>query len=78
MTATRAQHRRHGRLFARADHDRGRVYPHHGRDHPADGRGHEGAGTPFKGVLYAGLMIEDGAPKLIEYNVRFGDPRRRP
>jgi phosphoribosylamine--glycine ligase len=31
-------------------------------------------GTPFKGVLYAGLMIGDGAPKLIEYNVRFGDP----
>ena len=31
-------------------------------------------GMPFKGVLYAGLMIEDGAPKLIEYNVRFGDP----
>jgi phosphoribosylamine--glycine ligase len=29
---------------------------------------------PFKGVLYAGLMIKDGAPKLIEYNVRFGDP----
>ncbi|MEG6508728.1 phosphoribosylamine--glycine ligase [Methyloligella sp. 2.7D] len=29
---------------------------------------------PFKGVLYAGLMIEDGQPKLIEYNVRFGDP----
>ena len=31
-------------------------------------------GTPFRGVLYAGLMIEGGAPKLIEYNVRFGDP----
>jgi phosphoribosylamine--glycine ligase len=31
-------------------------------------------GTPFKGVLYAGLMIKHGAPKLIEYNVRFGDP----
>ena len=31
-------------------------------------------GMPFKGVLYAGLMIEHGAPKLIEYNVRFGDP----
>ena len=29
---------------------------------------------PYKGVLYAGLMIEDGAPKLLEYNVRFGDP----
>ena len=31
-------------------------------------------GTPFKGVLYAGLMIKDGVAKLIEYNVRFGDP----
>ena len=31
-------------------------------------------GMAFKGVLYAGLMIQDGAPKLIEYNVRFGDP----
>jgi phosphoribosylamine--glycine ligase len=31
-------------------------------------------GTPFRGVLYAGLMIKDGAPRLVEYNVRFGDP----
>lgn len=31
-------------------------------------------GAPFKGVLYAGLMISGGTPKLIEYNVRFGDP----
>ena len=31
-------------------------------------------GTPFKGVLYAGLMIKEGEAKLIEYNVRFGDP----
>jgi len=31
-------------------------------------------GTPFKGVLFAGLMISDGAPRLIEFNVRFGDP----
>lgn len=31
-------------------------------------------GTPFKGVLYAGLMITEDGPKLIEYNVRFGDP----
>ncbi|MGH6833099.1 MAG: phosphoribosylamine--glycine ligase, partial [Methyloceanibacter sp.] len=37
-------------------------------------RAMEERGTPFKGVLYAGLMIQDGAPKLIEYNVRFGDP----
>jgi phosphoribosylamine--glycine ligase len=35
-------------------------------------------GTPYKGVLYAGLMIQDGAPKLIEYNVRFGDPEAQP
>lgn len=31
-------------------------------------------GTPFKGVLYAGLMITSDGPKLIEYNTRFGDP----
>lgn len=31
-------------------------------------------GTPFKGVLFAGLMIGPEGPKLIEYNVRFGDP----
>ena len=31
-------------------------------------------GTPYKGVLYAGLMIANESPKLIEYNVRFGDP----
>jgi phosphoribosylamine--glycine ligase len=32
------------------------------------------AGTPFKGVLYAGLMITADGPKLFEYNCRFGDP----
>jgi len=31
-------------------------------------------GTPYKGVLYAGLMITREGPKLIEYNARFGDP----
>lgn len=31
-------------------------------------------GMPYQGVLYAGLMIKDGAPRLVEYNVRFGDP----
>ncbi|MDQ0394965.1 phosphoribosylamine--glycine ligase [Labrys monachus] len=31
-------------------------------------------GTPFKGVLFAGLMITKDGPELIEYNVRFGDP----
>jgi phosphoribosylamine--glycine ligase len=32
------------------------------------------AGTPFSGMLYAGLMLTAEGPKLIEYNVRFGDP----
>jgi phosphoribosylamine--glycine ligase len=32
------------------------------------------AGTPFSGMLYAGLMLTADGPKLIEYNVRFGDP----
>ncbi|AJE48212.1 phosphoribosylamine--glycine ligase [Celeribacter indicus] len=31
-------------------------------------------GTPYQGVLYAGFMIEDGQPRLVEYNCRFGDP----
>jgi len=31
-------------------------------------------GTPFRGFLFAGLMVEEDGPKLIEFNVRFGDP----
>ena len=31
-------------------------------------------GTPYQGVLYVGLMIKNGVPRLVEYNVRFGDP----
>jgi phosphoribosylamine--glycine ligase len=37
-------------------------------------RGMEELGAPFSGVLFAGLMISQEGPKLIEYNVRFGDP----
>jgi phosphoribosylamine--glycine ligase len=36
--------------------------------------GMAGRGAPFRGVLFAGLMIGDEGPKLIEFNVRFGDP----
>ena len=31
-------------------------------------------GTPYQGVLFVGLMIRDGQPRLVEFNVRFGDP----
>ncbi len=32
------------------------------------------AGTPYSGILYAGLMLTSEGPKLVEYNARFGDP----
>jgi phosphoribosylamine---glycine ligase len=36
--------------------------------------GMKARGTPFRGVLYAGVMLTPAGPKLFEYNVRFGDP----
>ncbi|MCH7935714.1 MAG: phosphoribosylamine--glycine ligase [Proteobacteria bacterium] len=41
-------------------------------------RGASADGRPYKGVLYAGLMITEKGPELIEYNVRFGDPECQP
>ncbi len=35
-------------------------------------------GRPYKGVLYAGLIIKDGEPKVLEFNCRFGDPEAQP
>ena len=40
------------------------------------GMGEEG--RPYKGVLYAGLMIDEGHPKVLEFNARFGDPETQP
>ncbi len=35
-------------------------------------------GCPYRGILYAGLMIDHGDPKVLEFNVRFGDPEAQP
>jgi phosphoribosylamine---glycine ligase len=37
-------------------------------------RGMREAGAPFRGVLFVGLMIDHGKPRVLEFNVRFGDP----
>ena len=35
-------------------------------------------GSPYKGILYIGLMIENDQPRVVEYNIRFGDPECQP
>ncbi len=41
-------------------------------------KGMKAEGTPYTGVLYAGLMIKDNEPKVLEFNARFGDPEAQP
>lgn len=38
----------------------------------------ESEGRPYKGVLYAGIMVSGGRPKVLEFNARFGDPETQP
>jgi len=41
-------------------------------------RGMASEGRPYRGVLYGGLMIKDGQPRVLEFNARFGDPENQP
>ena len=40
--------------------------------------GTKAAGAPYQGVLYAGIMVTPGGPKVLEFNCRFGDPEAQP
>jgi phosphoribosylamine--glycine ligase len=41
-------------------------------------RGMAKRGIPYQGILYAGLMIKDEEPRVLEFNCRFGDPEAQP
>ena len=72
----RAEHRRHGRLLARCpwlDAGLRRRRQSSGSCEPTLAELRR-RGIDYRGVLYAGLMVTTEGPKLIEYNIRFGDP----
>ena len=70
----RPQHRRHGRLLPRALRRRQRAGRHPPRHHRPHLRGLQHEQFEFRGFLYFGIMLTPTGPKLLEYNVRLGDP----
>ena len=71
----RSEHRRHGRVLAAPVADAGaRRSTSCATSWSPSSRGLARQGIRYTGVLYAGLMVHDGRAKVLEFNVRFGDP----
>jgi len=58
--------------------DRGTRKSRHRKDHETDHPALRSEGIHYKGILYAGLMIDKGIPSVLEFNCRLGDPETQP
>ena len=68
------EYRRDGCLFTAGHSDAEANPAHYGGIMAPTLRGMNERGSPFRGLLFAGLMVDERGPKVIEFNVRFGDP----